>query len=112
MDAAVEPGLIIFPLCTVICGLQWSPTIPGVFSASLCDGKVAISNVLDCTSAAVEVINADFSVTHTKGVRGRQRQHLQHPLPSGGSNVCLQSYTFAATSAASGVFAHLLQSGW
>lgn len=47
--------------------LQWSPTIPGVYSSSVYDGKVAISNVLDCTSAGVDSVNADFSVTHTAG---------------------------------------------
>lgn len=47
--------------------VQWSPTIPGVYSSSVYDGKVAISNVLDCTSAGVDSVNADFSVTHTPG---------------------------------------------
>lgn len=54
------------PLCRpACCAVQWSPTIPGVYSSSLVDGKVAISNVLDCTGTGGDVINADF--THGQG---------------------------------------------
>lgn len=57
--------------CAVVyCALpQWSPTLPGVFTTSNTDSKVAVCNVLDCTgSGTQETINADFSVTHVPGV--------------------------------------------
>ncbi|KAI8473947.1 MAG: hypothetical protein J3K34DRAFT_161809 [Monoraphidium minutum] len=44
--------------------VQWSPTLPGVFSTSSFDGKLAVHNLLACTGGAlVETINADFSTT-------------------------------------------------
>jgi hypothetical protein len=61
--------LYVCPSVSLCVPLQWSPTIPGVYSSSVYDGKVAISNVLDCTSAGVDSVNADFSVTHTPGAR-------------------------------------------
>jgi hypothetical protein len=43
---------------------QWSPTLPGVFSTSSFDGKLAVHNLLACTGGGVvETINADFSTT-------------------------------------------------
>eukprot|EP00775_Hariotina_reticulata_P008692 gene8692-8873_t len=44
--------------------VQWSPTIPGVFSTSTFEGKVNINNILECTAgSAVETFNADFTVS-------------------------------------------------
>jgi hypothetical protein len=71
--------VLCYAVLCFVCS-QWSPTIPGVFTSSVFDGKVAISNVLDCTSTSMEIVNADFSVTHAAGgaacaLVGAQTQH-------------------------------------
>jgi hypothetical protein len=50
---------------------QWSPTLPGVFSTSSFDGKLAIHNVLACTGGGmVETINADFTTSKVPSGEG------------------------------------------
>eukprot|EP00798_Chlamydomonas_sp_ICE-L_P021383 gene21383-28331_t len=46
--------------------VQWSPTVPGVFSTASFDGHVGVHNIHSCTMGAmVETVNPDFSVSHT-----------------------------------------------
>ncbi|KAF8071322.1 SEC31B [Scenedesmus sp. PABB004] len=61
--------------------VQWSPTVPGVFSTSTFDGKVSLCNVLSCTSgSSVETFNADFSVSTALGARRRRGRPQQQQL--------------------------------
>eukprot|EP00798_Chlamydomonas_sp_ICE-L_P017882 gene17882-24273_t len=50
--------------------VQWSPTMPGVFSTASFDGHVGVHNIHSCTiGAMVETVNPDFSVSHTPAGR-------------------------------------------